>query len=369
MEFYLTSFGLHNPYIKSEIPEHCVFPICSYLSNGIDLDYTSLLLGQEYYLDLTAYEFINSREKEFLAPMANTLSFLKSEGFLRLVDVQGMVAENVIQLKQKVESLTKHPEVWIQIFQKQWRTVSKEFSEFHNLYGTPSKHFLNTCNYPVYNYLYSIGEADNIEKMAKITNLLNGKKVRYSSNEFEALGEIIKPLIAQILINDLVRSKIGKPILDWDDNESYYNELYLYDWQRENKESLIHSESHKLFDIIIPSLKPKNIQEVVRFIQKDRAVMSLRNELWSAIENNEELSHAWYESFTNRVIKKDLNYKNNQKKFRWLGIILNFLPTAGIVNAAIEVGKNLSEDAIEESVLNNFEWFYTLQNEAARRKV
>lgn len=231
MEFFLSSFGLHNPFISSDLPEHAIYPISSRAIDGIDLDYTSLLLGKKYYIDKQTLEYVCSGERRFLAPMAKTLTFLKKEGFVELVDTAKIVEKKKDLLLNKVEDLSSNFGNWLDVIRTQWVDVKEEFILFHSEFGSTEKMTLNTSHFAVINYLESIGEVDNTEKLKTITKLLESKKQHLSLKEREYIKEVAKPLLAQILINDLVRSSINCPVLDWDDNAPYYNELYLYRWE------------------------------------------------------------------------------------------------------------------------------------------
>lgn len=371
MQFFLTSFGMHNPYIIARLPEHALYPISCRVDEGIDLDYTSLLLGKQYFVDSDAYEYVCSESKAFLAPMAKTLAFLKQEGYLETIDTREIIERNRSVLHLKVEAMAARPQEWVEVIRKQWRILKEEYVVFHRAHGQPANEFLNTSLYPVLNYLVSIGEEDNIIKYNEITRIFESRRGRFSAQEEEYIREVAKPLLAQILINDLVRCELNSPVLDWDDSEFYYDQLHLYRWDKSYHERTLIMQERKLFECVIPSLKPKNIQEVVRFVSNDKAVESLRRELWKCIENENEVSDEWYRDFVDRILRHELNMKKNMKRFRWLGAFAGALiPGGGFVQeAAIEIAQNLAEDEIERRLELNYEWFYALQKEVGRRKI
>lgn len=371
MDFYLSSFGLHNPYIVSKLPEHAIYPISTSAQDGVDLDYTSLLLGKKYYIDEQTFGFVCGGEKRFLEPMAKTLFFLKQEGFVETIDTKTIVNDNIESLTEKVDRLSNDYNNWLNVIRSQWADVKDEYFLFHSQYGSPENELLNTSHFAVINYLEAIGEVDNLKKQESITKLLESKKQRLSTPEKEYVKGVTKPLLAQILINDLVRSKIKCPILDWDDNEPYYNQLYLYRWEENHsKEIKLAHAANNLFNCVIPSLKPKNIEEVVKFLNNNRAIDSLRVELWSCIESCGKVTDAWYKEFVDRVFQHELNMKKNMKKFRWFGaIVSSFIPGSGVVQeAAMEATQNYIEDKAVKNKGKSLEWYYALQNEAFSRE-
>ena len=135
MEFFLSSFGLHNPYIVTKLPEHAIFPISNDCKNGLDLDYTSLLLGKRYYIDKDAFEYICYSEKEFLKPMSSTLSFLKEEGLVEIIDVAKLVSTHLEDLKSKVETLSRNTQMWLPVIKQQWMKVKNEYKEFQTTFA------------------------------------------------------------------------------------------------------------------------------------------------------------------------------------------------------------------------------------------
>src|SRR5687768_8703945 len=101
MKYVLSSYGLNNPFIQTDLPEHAVFPLTLETPTGLDLDYTSLLIGQGYALDHAAYDYICSGDLGFLAPMARTLNRLREAGLLTLINVDSIVAAHKDELRQK----------------------------------------------------------------------------------------------------------------------------------------------------------------------------------------------------------------------------------------------------------------------------
>ncbi len=363
MNFFLSSFGLHNPYIVIELPDHAIYPISSPCNKGIDLDYTSLMLGNKYYMDELAFDYVNDKQK-FLAPMSYTLNFLKKEGYLSTIDVNSIIAKNNDALLSKVEAISEQSNIWIQVIREQWKDLKSEFSKFQARIGGSEKEFLNTAHFPILNYLASIGEIDNHQKYSSIIKLLESKKKHFTPLEHEIIKAISKPLLAQILINDLLRKHLNTPVLDWDDNQPYYDQIQKFSWNDISYEDKYHQQAKILFNCIIPNLKPVNIEHVVKFINKEKAVVSLRKELWQSIENNVPITDAWYKEFIDRLVKHSLHSKKKMKKFKWLGLALGLIIPGGgaIIDAGVEVGKSILEDKIENNMDSNFEWYYTLQS-------
>ena len=363
MEYLLSSFGLHNPYIKCNLPEHAIFPISNDSQKGIDLDYTSLLIGKKYLIDIDAFKFITSGEKDFLKPMAFTLNFLKKEGFLDLLDTKQIIARNLEKLTEKVEKLSDNSKLWHTIIGRQWNEVKKDYIDFHKQFGSKENFLLNTCPFPIYNYLYSIGEIDNVVKFNQLQKLIESKKRNLTIDEETLIKEITKPLLFQILLNELLQSETHFPILDWEDNEFYYDQISLLKWDKSHDNTKIFYQAKKLFDVIIPSLKPNNIEQVVKFINNSKNVKSLRSQLIYNISNGIEISEEWYKEYINEIFTKELNTKRNMKYFKWIGTIAGLIIPGGslIQEVGMELTQNIAEDKLENYPIKSFRWYYALQ--------
>jgi len=363
MEFFLASFGLHNPYIVTKLPEHAIYPVSDSSGDAIDLDYTSLLLGKKYIVDKQAFDYVCSGAKSFLAPMATTMKILHKEGLLEIIDVEEIVRRNIDSLRTKVEALSASAHDWVGPLRRQWAGVKDEFAIFHRRFGSPEFETANTQHFAVLNYLALLGEETNSARLQELTRILESRRKTLSGRETEIVTGILKPLLAQILINDLVRTETKKPILDWDDNRFYYDQLYLAAWDAPLKELSLQSAARRLFEVIIPNLKPRDVYQVIEFISNDKAVASLQAELWRRIETDGDLDDAWYKELTDRLLAHEISMKKKMKKFRWLGAVLSSMIPGGsiIQEAGIEVAQNLAEDEMEKRLGRNFEWYYALQ--------
>ena len=153
MHFFLSSFGLHNPYISGKIPDHGIYPVATEMADGLDLDYTSLLLGQNYVIDKTAFEDICSGRRPFLNRMAETLKFLQREEILLVRDLRPIAKSYMRQLKNKTEAMLADPLEWLPEARAQWHAVGPYMKEFQIKFGKPDDAIINTAHFGVYSYL------------------------------------------------------------------------------------------------------------------------------------------------------------------------------------------------------------------------
>ncbi|MEC7257649.1 MAG: hypothetical protein VXW58_07500, partial [Pseudomonadota bacterium] len=172
-----------------------------------------------------------------------------------------------------------------------------------------------------------------------------------------------------IFINDLVRSKIGSPFLDWDDAKGYYEKLYTLRWEDTVEEFDIWRQASILFDAVVPDLKPNNIDEVIRFIRDDKAVESMRAELQGLLASGETVSAEFLIAYANRVMQRELALKSKMKKYRLGGAALTSLIPGGgfLAELGIAAAEEKVEDMVSDAHLSKMRWYYALQREASKR--
>ena len=368
MRFFFATVGLHNPSLAIDLPEHMAYPISQRVENGIDLDYTALLLGKEFIIDTTAYNKITQGDRPYLRPMANTLIKLNQSELLRLVDMKEIISRHKDEIYDRADLLLENPLVWLDDFRSQWKIVKPEFQEFQKEFGNPNMYQQNTGHFGVENWLGEIGESDNDNLRAQIIDILESKRKKLSRREIELLGSSMKFIIVQVICTDLLRYKLDIPFLNWYDSQPYYDRLYETRWDDPFQEVAIYRQARTLLNFVIPELKPENIDEVIRFVQDNKAVESLRLELFNIVEAGEDVSEKWFTEYLNQAFRNQLVSHNRLRKFRLLGSIANIvLPGASLIQeAALEASSYAIEGTIE-NVDSSFHWYYALQKSVIKR--
>lgn len=369
MKFLFTAFGLHNPLLNIPLPDHAVYPLSKAVGEELDLDYTALMIGTEFIMDSQAYDFVTSEQRLFLRPMSNTIKRLKAEGLLSTVDYGAIVRANWSSIEQRINAVLDEPLPWFRIVQRQWSDLKGEFSDFHRRYGRAQSFETNTVHSGVLNYVYASGDVGRDSLLQQLEKLLNSNRNSYKKSDLDHIREIIRPLVAQIFINDLVRSKIGSPFLDWDDAKGYYEKLYTLRWEDTVEEFDIWRQASILFDAVVPDLKPNNIDEVIRFIRDDKAVESMRAELQGLLASGETVSAEFLIAYANRVMQRELALKSKMKKYRLGGAALTSLIPGGgfLAELGIAAAEEKVEDMVSDAHLSKMRWYYALQREASKR--
>ena len=359
--------------------EHSVFPIGTEISSGIDLDYSAILIAEKFIIDASALEFVKQRKHLHLKPMAYSLSVLESEGLLEVQNFGDMCKPHHSAIVKKTEALVEDVDGWLPVAKAQWRVLKPELEEFQRLYGLKDRVKLDVSHFGVVNFLMKRDGEIKDSEFARLHSLIESPKRRLKSSDKADLREILKPLVAQVIMNDLIRKKLESPFIDWDDAQGFYSRFYLGQWTEIGKANFpslgIAENARCLFDMIIPELKPSNIGEVVKFIKKRGAVPSLRKELWDLLANGEAVSKDWMLKVLNEATKAQLITEKRNRIIKWIGRIAGLVIPGGDLLGGIGVGaidavKDVILDASEtsaEAISNRsgkarFEWYYALQH-------
>jgi len=362
MRFFFSTVGLHNPALAIGLPEHMALPISNEVDGGLDLDYSALLLGNEFIIDETAYEAILSGRRKFLKPMAHSLLRLRECGILTVRDMGATIMAASDRIQAKVDILLEHPKIWLEDVRGQWKQVESEFHRFHRMYGTPALRQGNTGHFGIENWLGEIGQLDNQDLRVRTQGLLNSTRKRLSAPEREQLRGILRFIITQVVCTDLLRHELDAPVLNWDDAQPYYDRLYAARWGNAQDDAAVVKQAKILFDVVIPELKPNQIDQVIKFIHDNKAVESMRKELFQIVSENGEVSNEWFTRYFNELFKSNLARQRRSRGFSWLGsAVSSVLPGAAIAQEiAIEAGLEIGAGMFG-SAKARYRWYYAMQ--------
>ncbi|MES2653308.1 MAG: hypothetical protein V4663_16325 [Bacteroidota bacterium] len=364
MQYYLSSFGLHNPYINIDFADHLVYPVANEFEGGIDLDYGMLLVGEKFVIDKATYEFIKYDTRTYLNPMANSLHILHNEGLLELFDLESMIEQDLNNLKTKTEILAQDFSGWLELVRTQWQELNKYRSSFVNTYGSSGKEIINNNHFTLVNAVKTIHGSIDVSTIDQYRSLIFSNKHKFTSSEKEIIIEVIKPLICHILIHDFARYKTDSILLDWDDSAKYYDRLYSSRWDHDIVASQMPYKARQIFNLLIPQLKPDMINQVIKFLN-DKRSKSLRNELLNLVNSGTDVDEKWLIHYQNEVYKSGLKKENIMKKVRWGSSILGLIIPGSTLAIDIlkEAGSNILENGIENGInAEKYEWYYAMQD-------
>lgn len=282
ISYALITNGQYNPFLAVPLPDHMKYPISQNCSEGIDLDYTALMLGEQFFVDEAVFEDILVSRKEYFTPMKNTFRELKSSGLLVCKNYETLFYENKNKIINITNMLLENPENWLELERKQWIPLKGELFEFQKKYGTQDMYQTNIGNIGIESWLSYSDQIENRVLRTKLYELFEGKR-EISEVKVEDVKGALQFIVAQIVMSDLIATSLKVPILDWDDAKELYEKLYSVKWEGYTQELALRTEVTKMFNIIMPDLKPNNIKSVIKFIQDDKSVVSLRKMLSNTI--------------------------------------------------------------------------------------
>ncbi len=360
ISYALITNGYYNPFLHIPLPDHMKYPISQNCEEGIDLDYSALMLGEQFIIDEIVYDEILTSRKEHFYPMKKTFKELKSSGLLVCRNYKDFFNSNRNKIINITNMLLENPQRWLELEQNQWDSLQSELLEFQTKYGSSDMKKVNTGNIGIESWLSYSDQLCNTQLRDDLYALFDRKKDINDFNIEDVRGSL-RFIVAQIVMSDLVSNSLKMPVLDWDDSKSMYEQLYSIKWEDYSKDLALKKEASKLFDVIIPDLKPNNINAVIKFIFDDRSVSTLRETLMQLISNGESVSQEWMTRYVNKIINADLAIQKRSTIFQFFGTLAGIIPGLSwpqtiAVASASTVGGNVLFPKPSE-----YNWYYALQ--------
>ena len=357
--YVLIANGQHNPFLATPLPEHMIYPISQHSNQGIDLDYTALLIGEQFVMYSVVYEDIINTRKDFLKPMKKSLLELSASGLLVQRDFNSVFNKHKNEIVEKTELQLENYEIWLALAQEQWKTLSGELSNFHKDYGSYNMRNENISNISIESWLERSNQKYNTELREKLYNLFEGK-IKIEDVEIENIKGSLQFIIAQILMSDLISENLSTPTLDWDDSAKMYQRIFSYKWSNYSKDNKIYENSFKLFNVVMPSLRPDNIDSVIKFIKHKNNVSTLRNTIIDSIDNGEIINDKWWNNYSNELIRNNLTVSKKANIFQYIGGVASLIPGARWGSALVTGGFSLAGETLFNPK-KKYKWYYTLQ--------
>lgn len=361
ISYALIANGLHNPFLATPLPEHMVYPISQNCKEGIDLDYSALVLGEKFVIDSAVYEDILHSRKEYFTPMKKSLIELTASDLLEKKDYSAFFGENSEKIVRMTNLLLENTEEWLELEQKQWETLKSELCEFQNTYGSKEMWLVNTSNIGIESWLARTDQVYNTALRSDLYELFERKK-KISEVGIENAKGALQFIVAQIVMSDLVSNKVNLPVLDWDDAKGMYERMFCLKWEDFQNDIILKDQAKKLFSIVIPHLKPNNINAVIKFICDNRAVSSLRETLGGIISNGETVSSEWMSKYIDEIMTADLALRKRSSVFQFFGTLAGLVPLPWEAGVATTVGTTLA-DKILFRRNHKYDWYYALKKD------
>jgi hypothetical protein len=379
-KLFMPAFGLHLPESPTELQAQNIFPLAMLTDRGFDLDYSSLLLCDGLILDKAAYGYVKDNKLQSFREMTSSIDVLSSHGLVEFVDYAASAEPFRAEFVRKVDALIETPEVWIDAARAHWRVYRKDIPGFIARFGKDADPKIEQLNFGVYCHLRRTSDRIDFAEAERLQALLEGRRRRFEPEERQALREIIRPFLSQVVFNHGLRQTLNSTFLDWHDLDPYYRGVDA--WQltapdiaasRRGTVSREHlAACRELFDVAIPDLRPGCAHELAEFAKNKVAVGSLRKRVRAAVARGETFDAALGNALRDSAIRNLLTYKRGMRVFSFIRLALRavgpFLPWSELVAEMFHETLEFGGDSVaERGTLGRDEWLYTLVDLKERR--
>ena len=162
ISYALIANGQYNPFLSTPLPEHMLYPISQNCDNGLDLDYSALVLGEKFIIDEAVCDNILHSRKEYFNPMKKSFRELNASGLLDIRDYSSYFKENKDKIIQMTDFLLENVDAWLVLEQKQWASLKRELMEFQKMYGSEEMKSVNISNIGIESWLARTDQLYNI---------------------------------------------------------------------------------------------------------------------------------------------------------------------------------------------------------------
>ena len=363
MKYVLSSFGINNPYIVTDLPDHSVYPVAVEGPGFLDLDYSLLMAGTRFLFDQGALRYLQAKQERlsFLTPLLESVARLKEEGLLEWFDEGAIVARDRDHICAKTERMCEDIPGWLGIIRSQWRAMAADREGFMRRFGTTASRHLNEHHFAIVNAVVRIDGGINATLLHDISALVESERCAFSSSELDYIKEVLRPIVCHTIIHDLVRYATEASVLDWDYSQPYYAHLYAArsDFDTDGR---LAEQAKTLFTLALPELRPKNIDAVIRFIRCDENVRGLREDVADLLRRGEKINDALGRILIEQVLRAELVTKRRLRRFRFLGSLVSMLVPGGslLTEAAVQAGTMTIDGAVEKHLKPAHRWLYAL---------
>lgn len=366
MRYLLATFGVGNPDIHLELPDHAVYPVATETGAGLDLDYTALLVGNSFVIDRASLDYIEEHVERlpFLRTMRTSLRKLRAEGILEVFDGPELIRVNSQSIGAKTDFLLEQFDPWLEAMRIQWADLKADRERFIAKYGASSS-TTTAGHFTVANALYKRTGLIDRERTQAISDRILDADRPLGDEDLDLLRDAARPLITHIVIQDLFRYATSSLVLDWDDSAKYYDNLYRSRWEVDiGAERDIFMAARKIFDVTLPRLRPNNVDAVIKFIRGRKNVSSLRSTIICCLGAGEEFDVKWAAEYLAELIRAELVQKRKMRRLRFSASAAGLaLPGGSLaVDLLAELGTSAAERAADAAMppASKPYWLYAL---------
>jgi len=318
-------------------------------------DYASLLVCNQTIMDEESYYFVIDQHlnNSQFSHSARLLHLMFEEGYLKLVDLAGLLRENSSLLELMVEHDLKILDTWIEpfkqsldIWRKSWRS---------------STHQTFTPNDSVRLYLHEAGSEFGRSVMAVegVKEALGSSRKRRLKEYRDELRRALRPYFLYINANLILSNQLGVGFHDWADFQPFYAKKFLNLGITQTETEKLSSGAQQLFKISFPEFAIHNPEQFMSVLT-DRRVDDVRQMISHSVQNSVSLD----EEFARKALLEVLQIEHQVNHYRtivsWATKPLDLIPWVGnLVSTAVDEGLGYY---LERNLKRDYRWFYLLSD-------
>lgn len=333
-------------------------------------DYAALLLADRIVLDSFTYELLISRPPRPYGRVADAIRILHGEGFVRLENFDGILAQHLHFLDSLVERDLNEVESWIPILHEslsEWRRFVAHFQgPLRNTVeqlaaGAPtSEHFENSPDALAHRASFEV-ELSLSQILHVFGNAVAGATLHMqalsSPHGRSALRSLLRKYLEYVNANLLLSREIGAAFHDWSDFRPFYRDKFRRVARQSAPAEAEIEATRQLFTVSFPELALWSPRQLVKALRDKRI-----GELRGLVEAASRREIIFDREFALRVTREVLGVERSIARIRnyvsYVTLPIEFIPVIGTPL------QKVAEEAISQPLARRlrepYSWFYMI---------
>jgi hypothetical protein len=316
-------------------------------SRGLRLEYSLLLLCDQVILDISSFERLLDEPDPALKSVSQTIKLLRNEGFLQLVDYDGILEGNARLLEKMTDNDLKSVDQWLDTLASSGRIWSKFIASVGPAIGVQRPRFDQS------------GVPLELEHMPVhfAVHARSHQPARAHDREFTRmkLGYYLTYVNANLILSNATEAGLH----DWADFAPFYRQKFLTVGHDDPPGSAEADASHQLFELAFPEFAIDSPQQLLKVLQ-DRRVRELRSLIKQASTGSVVFDEAFARAVFGEVLGVEWRLAKKRRLLGYLTLPISFIPFVGTY--AQLLAQEVAGTVLERRLTKPYRWFYLLSD-------
>ena len=339
-------------------------PLSHVTADGIDLDFGPLLLFDRLIVDTGSFEYATQSGLPFLAPIKRSLETLLDAGIIKLFDFSEILTEQEPLIAAAAERSIALPEQllkWGAEIKVSYRGWLSRLDVYERALGEHFDPVSMRTEFGSYVYLMKHDGKIDPETYEHYEEMLFSLRKRRSAAQWETLQDLVRPTALYTYKNFALFNWFKAPFLDVEFTSGIYNRIYdellvSANPEHANLRARVEAAS-SLFEYAVPDLRPANIEQVLRLLEK-RSLHAFREFIRVSVENGVSFSDPEVgRNLYREALELEMKLGRRRNTINRAAAVLGQFPGLGIVAAA---GSEIAGHKLNQSARGNHLWMFTL---------